>query len=63
MFAAGTDSTFITLDWGMTELIVNPKVLQRAQAEVRSIVGERRAVLESDLPQLIYMKAVIKEIF
>ncbi|KAK9995618.1 hypothetical protein SO802_020304 [Lithocarpus litseifolius] len=63
MFAAGTDTTFITLDWGMTELIMNPKVLQRAQAEVQSIVGERRAVLESDLPQLHYMKAVIKEIF
>jgi len=63
MFAAGTDTTFITLDWGMTELIMNPKVLQRAQAEVRSIVGERRAVLESDLPQLHYMKALIKEIF
>ncbi|XP_062168872.1 cytochrome P450 71AP13-like [Alnus glutinosa] len=63
MFAAGTDTTFITLDWGMTELIMNPKVMERAQAEVRSIVGERRVVLESDLPQLYYMKAVIKEIF
>ncbi|CAA2935287.1 cytochrome P450 71A1-like [Olea europaea subsp. europaea] len=63
MFAAGTDTTFITLDWGMTELVMNPKVLEKAQAEVRSIVGERRFVSESDLPQLHYMKAVIKEIF
>jgi len=63
MFAAGTEATFITLDWGMTELIMNPKVMERAQAEVRSIVGERRVVLESDLPQLHYVKAVIKEIF
>ncbi|KAL6319733.1 hypothetical protein AAG906_026822 [Vitis piasezkii] len=63
MFAAGTDTTFITLDWGMTELIMNPKVMERAQVEVRSIVGERRVVTESDLPQLHYMKAVIKEIF
>ena len=63
MFAAGTDTTFITLDWGMTELIMNPKVMERAQAEIRSIVGERRVVMESDLPQLHYMKAVIKEIF
>ena len=63
MFAAGTDTTFITLDWGMTELIMNPKVMERAQAEVRSIVGERRVVTENDLPQLHYMKAVIKEIF
>ncbi|XP_034215493.1 cytochrome P450 71A1-like [Prunus dulcis] len=63
MFAAGTDTAFITLDWGMTELLMNPKVLERAQAEVRGVVGERRVVLESDLPQLDYMKAVIKEIF
>lgn len=63
MFAAGTDTTFITLDWGMTELIMNPKVMESAQAEVRRIVGERKFVLESDLPQLNYIKAVIKEIF
>ncbi|GMN58596.1 hypothetical protein TIFTF001_027703 [Ficus carica] len=34
MFAAGTDTTFITIDWGMTELIMNPKSLKIAQAEV-----------------------------
>ena len=62
VFAVGTDTNFITLDWGMTELIMNPKVMERAQAEVRSIVGDT-TVLESDLPQLHYMKAVIKEIF
>ncbi|KAJ4712452.1 Cytochrome P450 [Melia azedarach] len=63
MFAAGTDTTFITLDWGMTELIMNPRVMEKAQAEVRRILGDRRVVLESDLPQLHYMKAIIKEIF
>ncbi|XP_059644095.1 cytochrome P450 71AP13-like [Cornus florida] len=63
MFAAGTDTTFITLDWGMTELIMNPKVMERAQAEVRRVVGEKIFVLESDLPQLHYTKAVVKEIF
>nr|ASB17940.1 cytochrome P450 CYP71AP39 [Polygala tenuifolia] len=63
MFAAGTDTTFITLDWTMTELLTNPQVMKRAQDEVRSIVGERKFVSESDLPQLHYMKAVVKEIF
>ncbi|EXB94457.1 Cytochrome P450 71A1 [Morus notabilis] len=53
-------TTSITLDWGMTELIFNSKASE-AQAEVRSVVGDRRVVLESDLPQLTYMKAVIKE--
>ncbi|XP_065874520.1 cytochrome P450 71AP13-like [Euphorbia lathyris] len=63
MFAAGTDTTFITLDWAMTELIMNPRVMEKAQAEIRSLIGERRVVQEPDLPQLHYMKAVIKEIF
>lgn len=63
MFAAGTDTTFITLDWGMTELVMNPRAKQEAQTEVRSIVGERKFVLETDLTQLHYLKAVIKEIF
>ena len=63
MFAAGTDTTFVVLDWAMTELILNPNVLEKVQAEVRSVLGERRVVLESDLPKLNYMKAVIKETF
>jgi len=42
----------------MTELIMNPKVMEKAQVEVRSIVGDRKVVLESDLPQMHYMKAV-----
>lgn len=63
MFAAGTDTTFITLDWAMTELLMNPRVMEKAQKEVRSILRERRVVAESDLHQLQYMKAVIKEIF
>ncbi|KAG5223632.1 cytochrome P450 [Salix suchowensis] len=63
MFAAGTDTTFITLDWAMTELIMNPNAMEKAQDEVRGVVGDRKVVQESDLPHLSYMKAVIKEIF
>ncbi|XP_074584064.1 cytochrome P450 71AP13-like [Curcuma longa] len=65
MFAAGTDTTFITLDWAMTELLMNPSAMSRAQAEIRSIVGgdHRKLVAEADLPRMPYMKAVIKEVF
>ncbi|XP_022137082.1 cytochrome P450 71A1-like [Momordica charantia] len=62
MFVAGTDTTFIILDWGMTELITNPKVMERAQNEVRSIMGDRTVVLEKDVSELPYLKAVVKEI-
>ncbi|KAF3341004.1 cytochrome P450 71A1-like protein [Carex littledalei] len=44
MFAARTDTTFITLDWGMTELLMNPKALTQAQIEVRRVVGEKKFV-------------------
>ncbi|OVA17634.1 Cytochrome P450 [Macleaya cordata] len=63
MFAGGTDTTFATLDWGMTELVTNPRVMEKAQNEIRTIVGDRKTVLESDLPQMHYLKAVIKETF
>nr|AYM55660.1 cytochrome p450 [Croton stellatopilosus] len=63
MFAAGTDTTFITLDWAMTELMMNPTSMEKAQSEVRSIIGQRTFVQESDIHQLQYMKAVIKETF
>jgi len=63
MFAAGTDASFITLDWTMTELLMNPHVMEKAQKEVGSIMGKRRVVAESDLAQMEYMKAIIKETF
>ncbi|KAL5550472.1 hypothetical protein UlMin_000648 [Ulmus minor] len=63
MFAAGTDTIFITLDWVMTELVMNPKAMEEAQAEVRSVVGKKRIVLESDIPHMNYLKAVIKETY
>ncbi|KAK7302160.1 hypothetical protein RJT34_13041 [Clitoria ternatea] len=63
MFAAGTDTTFITLDWAMTELLMSPQVMEKAQKEVRGILGERRVIEETDLHQLEYIRAVIKEIY
>lgn len=62
MFAAGTDTSFITLDWTMTELLTHPEILKILQSEVRNVVGEKEMVSETDLPNLKYMKAVIKEV-
>ncbi|GMH01229.1 hypothetical protein Nepgr_003068 [Nepenthes gracilis] len=63
MFAAGTDTTSIVLDWAMTELIMNPRAMRQAQAEVRSIIPQRELVSEKDLHQFDYLKAIIKETF
>ncbi|GAB4859091.1 hypothetical protein Ancab_010557 [Ancistrocladus abbreviatus] len=61
MFAAGPDTTIFILDWAVTELFLSPSLMKRAQVEVRSIVGEKKIVSESDLPQMQYVKAIIKE--
>ncbi|RVW43281.1 Cytochrome P450 71B35 [Vitis vinifera] len=47
----------------MAELARNPRVMKKAQAEVRSVMGNKGKVTESDLDQLLYLKLVVKEIF
>jgi cytochrome P450 len=63
MFVAGTDTTFATLEWVMTELVRHPRILKKAQDEVRRVVGDKGRVEESDLAELHYMRAIIKETF
>ncbi|KAE8779809.1 4-hydroxyphenylacetaldehyde oxime monooxygenase-like [Hordeum vulgare] len=46
----------------MSELIRNPRVLKKAQEEIRAAVGEPRSrVRPDDLPELNYLKLVLKE--
>ncbi|KAK9045876.1 hypothetical protein V6N11_051779 [Hibiscus sabdariffa] len=63
MFASGTNTTFITLDWTKIELVMNHKVLEIAQVEVRKVVGERRVVLETHLLKLEYVIVFTNETF
>ncbi|TVT98580.1 hypothetical protein EJB05_56107, partial [Eragrostis curvula] len=61
MLIAGTDTAAATLEWTMTELLRHPDALAKAQLEVRSLVGDRDMVRESDLQELHYLKLVIRE--
>uniref|UniRef100_A0A803PWD7 Cytochrome P450 n=1 Tax=Cannabis sativa TaxID=3483 RepID=A0A803PWD7_CANSA len=60
-FTAGTDTTAITTEWALAELINNPKVLGKARQEIDRVVGKTRLVGESDSPNLPYIQAIIKE--
>ncbi|KAJ0969472.1 hypothetical protein J5N97_022349 [Dioscorea zingiberensis] len=62
MFAAGTDTTYIVLEWGMAELIRNPNVMKMLQDEVKKIASGKPMVNEHDLGEMHYLRAVIKEI-
>ncbi|MED6138668.1 hypothetical protein PIB30_076568 [Stylosanthes scabra] len=61
MFIGGGETSSSVVDWAMAEMIKKPKVMERAQAEVRRVYGNKGYVDESELHQLIYLKCIIKE--
>ncbi|KAJ0969470.1 hypothetical protein J5N97_022347 [Dioscorea zingiberensis] len=62
MFAAGTDTTYIVLEWAMAELIRNPNVMKVLKDEVKGIASGKSMVNEHDLGEMHYLRAIIKEI-
>ncbi|XP_077214970.1 cytochrome P450 93A2-like [Tasmannia lanceolata] len=61
IFVAGTDTSSITPQWALSELINNPTVFEKARKEIDLVVGKSRLVEESDIPNLPYLQAIIKE--
>jgi len=63
MLAGGAETSSLTIEWAMAELIRNPMIMRRAQMELETVVGMNRIIEESDLHKLTYLRAVIKETF
>ncbi|XP_065856658.1 iridoid oxidase-like [Euphorbia lathyris] len=61
IFFAGTDTTSGTIEWIMAELFRNPESMKRVKEELNRVIGSRRKVEESDVDELPYLQAVIKE--
>lgn len=61
LYIAGTDTSSATVEWAMSEMLKNPRVMEKAQAEVRSVFGLKGSVDETALQELKYLKGVIKE--
>ncbi|CAL4982680.1 unnamed protein product [Urochloa decumbens] len=62
MFEAGTDTSYMTLEFAMAELIQKPHLMKKLQEEVRKNVPVgQEMVTEDHLPNMTYLKAVIKE--
>nr|XP_043618546.1 cytochrome P450 CYP82D47-like [Erigeron canadensis] len=61
MLAAGLDTTSVTLTWALSLLVKNPKVLKAARDELDFHVGRDRIVEESDINNLVYLQAIVKE--
>ncbi|KAL6653072.1 hypothetical protein ACP70R_011997 [Stipagrostis hirtigluma subsp. patula] len=61
LFSGGIETTASTLQWVMSELIRNPRVMHKAQTEVRSRLRGKTTVTDDDMVDLKYVKLVIKE--
>nr|UXF47978.1 cytochrome P450 CYP71-5 [Euphorbia poissonii] len=61
VFIAGSETSSTAIEWAMSELLRNPRVMHKAQEEVRRVYGKKGKVDESELHQLDYLKLVIKE--
>ncbi|CAI9102362.1 OLC1v1000622C1 [Oldenlandia corymbosa var. corymbosa] len=61
LFMAGTDTTSVVLQWAMAELINHQTIFNKLKEEINGVVGSKRLVEESDIPNLPYLQAVVKE--
>ncbi|TVU24981.1 hypothetical protein EJB05_27454, partial [Eragrostis curvula] len=61
VFGAAIDTATTTLQWAMGELIANPRVMEKAQLEVRHALAGQQRVREAALSSMPYLKAVVKE--
>ncbi|GKV52464.1 hypothetical protein SLEP1_g59041 [Rubroshorea leprosula] len=61
MFFAGSDTNSATIEWAMAELLRKPDSMRKAKEELDRVIGPNRKVEESDVEELHYLQAVIKE--
>ncbi|PHT79028.1 hypothetical protein T459_17080 [Capsicum annuum] len=61
LFIAGSDTSAITTEWAMAELLRKPEELNKVRQEIIQQIGTERPVKESDINKLPYLQAVVKE--
>nr|XP_016434945.1 PREDICTED: isoleucine N-monooxygenase 2-like [Nicotiana tabacum] len=57
------DNPSYAFQWTIKEMLNQPMIMQRAIEEIDNVIGGKKFVQESDLPQLNYVKACIKGSF
>ncbi|KAK8510395.1 hypothetical protein V6N11_082442 [Hibiscus sabdariffa] len=61
LILGGVDPSAITFTWAVSLLLNNSRVLKKAQDELDIHVGKHRQVQESDINNLVYLQAIMKE--
>ncbi|XP_061341615.1 cytochrome P450 81E8-like [Gastrolobium bilobum] len=61
MVLAGTDTSSVTLEWAMSNLLNHPEILKKARNEIDTKIGQDRLVDESDISKLPYLQSIVYE--
>ncbi|WVZ81270.1 hypothetical protein U9M48_028663 [Paspalum notatum var. saurae] len=61
LIGGGIKTATTTLQWAMAELMRNPAIMSKAQAEVRRVFSPINKVTEDRLSELPYLQLIIKE--
>ncbi|KAJ9550978.1 hypothetical protein OSB04_015023 [Centaurea solstitialis] len=61
LVAGGTETSALTVEWAMSELIKQPHLIKKAIEELDIVIGTERWVEENDLPNLPFLDSILKE--
>ncbi|KAI5072186.1 hypothetical protein GOP47_0012292 [Adiantum capillus-veneris] len=62
MNVAAIDTTLWSTEWGVAELVNNPRIQRKIIDELDNVLGKGVPLTEPDLPRLPYLQAMVKEI-
>ncbi|CAN1275223.1 Cytochrome P450 76A2 [Linum perenne] len=63
IFMAGSETTSSTTEWALTELLRHPESMTKVQTELKTVIGPNRKMEETDIENLPFLQAVVKETF
>ncbi|MED6150366.1 hypothetical protein PIB30_071572 [Stylosanthes scabra] len=63
LLVAGVETTSITIEWAMAELLKSAKKLEKVRNELQHVLGKDEQLEEKHIPKLPFLKAVVKETF
>ncbi|KAL1532387.1 unspecific monooxygenase [Salvia divinorum] len=62
LFVGGSETNTTSIEWIMSELVMNPDKMEKLKAELKSVAGDEKIMDESQMANLPYLQAVIKEV-
>ncbi|KAI6684302.1 hypothetical protein NL676_030215 [Syzygium grande] len=61
LIQACTDTTAVTLEWAMSELLNHPHTMKKAAKEFDNAIGEQQLIDEANASKLPYLQNIISE--